>query len=151
MPQSAVPAPPLTPRRRSSLATTMALLLAAALVALPWVVASGATAPSAASDAPVLLITDPAGPFSRYYAEILRAEGLNDFDVADLATVNAAALADHIAVLLAADGVTAAQAAMLDRLGERRRQPDRDAPRQRSSAPLLGLAARRATLARRAI
>src|SRR6185369_8725983 len=83
------------------------------LVALPWVVASGATHAVAPSNDPILLITDPADPFSRYYTEILRAEGLNDFDVADLATVDADALSDHIAVLLAATAVTDEHAAML--------------------------------------
>ena len=87
------------------MATTTALLLAAVLVALPTVAATGATGAAAASDAPILLVVDPADPFSRYHTEILRAEGLNDFDVADVATLDDDALSEHVAVLLAATAV----------------------------------------------
>ena len=33
---------------------------------------------------PILVIANAANPFGRYYAEILRAEGLNAFAVADI-------------------------------------------------------------------
>ena len=36
---------------------------------------------------PILVISKAANPFSRYYAEILRAEGLNEFTVKDIGTV----------------------------------------------------------------
>ena len=39
-------------------------------------------------------------PFGGYYAEILRAEGLNEFAVADTASLSAATLAGHQVVLL---------------------------------------------------
>ena len=42
----------------------------------------------------------PANPFSRYYAEILRAEGLNAFDVTDLSSVTATTLAAYDVVIL---------------------------------------------------
>ena len=49
--------------------------------------------------APILVVADPADPFGRYYAEILRAEGLNEVDVTtDLATLDgrqAVVLADR--------------------------------------------------------
>ena len=35
---------------------------------------------------PILVIAKASNPFSRYYAEILRAEGLNAFTVTDIAT-----------------------------------------------------------------
>ncbi len=57
---------------------------------------------------PDRVITDPGDPFGRYYAEILRAEGLNAFDVTD-GPVTAATLAGHDTVILA------------DRLDQRRR------------------------------
>ena len=41
---------------------------------------------------PVLLITSASNAFSRYYTEILRAEGLNHFSVADIASVSQAVL-----------------------------------------------------------
>ena len=37
---------------------------------------------------PVLVVTNPADPFGRYYAEILRAEGLNAFAVADIGSAH---------------------------------------------------------------
>ena len=42
-------------------------------------------------------------PFGRYYAEILRAEGLNEFAVADIPTVSAATLEAYDVVLLGFD------------------------------------------------
>ena len=49
--------------------------------------ASGASAQSPAQGpgGPVLVVTDPADNFGEYYAEILRAEGLNEFAVEDRA------------------------------------------------------------------
>ncbi len=44
---------------------------------------------------PILVITNAANPFSRYYAEILRAEGLNEFTVTDLSTVTPALLSNY--------------------------------------------------------
>ena len=41
---------------------------------------------------PVLVLSRSTAPFSRYYAEILRAEGLNEFTVKDISTVTAATL-----------------------------------------------------------
>ena len=62
---------------------------------------------------PILVITRAADPFGRYYAEILRAEGLNEFAVADIATVSAATLAAYDVVLLAPMPLDAAQVTML--------------------------------------
>ena len=42
---------------------------------------------------PVLVIAKASNPFTRYYAEILRAEGLNAFKVTDIANVTPAVLA----------------------------------------------------------
>ena len=41
---------------------------------------------------PILLIGTGSNQFSFYYSEILRAEGLNAFDTADISVVNSAAL-----------------------------------------------------------
>jgi hypothetical protein len=62
---------------------------------------------------PILVISRSASPFSRYYAEILRAEGLNEFTVKDMTTVTAATLASYDAVIVGDIGQTAAQAKML--------------------------------------
>jgi len=61
---------------------------------------------------PVLLVTSAGDPFDRYYAEILRAEGLNAFSMTDVSGVTPAMLASHSAVLLAANGLTPAQTTM---------------------------------------
>ena len=69
---------------------------------------------------PILVISNAANPFSRYYAEILRAEGLNEFTATDISNVTPA---------------------ILDAL--RRRDPRRDAAHRRpgADAERLGQAA----------
>ena len=64
---------------------------------------------------PILVITSSAtgaSPFSSYTAEILRAEGLNEFATANLSTVTASVLNQYDVVLLGASPLTAAQATM---------------------------------------
>ena len=62
---------------------------------------------------PILVIGNSSNPFSRYYAEILRAEGLNEFSVTDLSGVDAAALGEYDVVILGETGLTAGQVQML--------------------------------------
>ncbi|MFN0145377.1 MAG: Ig-like domain-containing protein [Dehalococcoidia bacterium] len=78
------------------------------------------TTPSAAfrdqaAGASILIITSTgaSNPFGTFYAEMLRNEGLNDFSVADIATVNAATLLNYDVVLLAELAPSAAQVTML--------------------------------------
>ena len=54
-----------------------------------------AGSPAEGPGGPILLITSKANGFSQYYAEILRNEGLNEFDVKDLAQLSASELAKH--------------------------------------------------------
>ncbi|MEO8289285.1 MAG: N,N-dimethylformamidase beta subunit family domain-containing protein, partial [Chloroflexota bacterium] len=61
---------------------------------------------------PVLVISDSSNPFSRYYAEILRAEGLNAFTVSDLSNISAAVLANYDVAILGEMSLTADQANM---------------------------------------
>jgi hypothetical protein len=63
---------------------------------------------------PVLVISSAGDPFGRYYAEILRAEGLNEFTVTDISNVTATMLNAHAVVVLAQTALTAAQASMLE-------------------------------------
>jgi hypothetical protein len=63
---------------------------------------------------PILVIGNSANPFSRYYAEILRAEGLNEFNVTDLSGVDAAMLDSYDVVVLGETALSTAQAQMLD-------------------------------------
>jgi WD40 repeat protein len=82
--------------------------------ALDWLVPPAAAAIPAAPTGPILVLTAGASNFGNYYAEILRAEGLNAFDVADLSTLNLAglqaALDAHDLVLLAPAALGAGQA-----------------------------------------
>ena len=59
------------------------------------------------------MIAKSSNPFTRYYAEILRAEGLNAFKVTDIANVDAAVLAAHDAVIVGDMSLTSAQVSML--------------------------------------
>lgn len=61
---------------------------------------------------PVLLITTGTNPFTLYYSEILRAEGLNSFDTADLSGVTATTLASYDVAILGEMALTPAQVAM---------------------------------------
>jgi hypothetical protein len=62
---------------------------------------------------PILVISTAANPFSRYYAEILRSEGLNEFKVTDLANVNPTMLAAYDVAILGEAGLSAAQVTTL--------------------------------------
>lgn len=62
---------------------------------------------------PVLVINSSSHPFSKYYAEILRAEGVNSFTAADISTVTAATLTQYDIVLLGEMPLTGAQVTML--------------------------------------
>jgi hypothetical protein len=64
---------------------------------------------------PVLVVADPGDPFGRYNAEILRAEGLNEFAVTDKANLSAATLGAYQVVVLAhTTSLSAAQVTTLN-------------------------------------
>jgi hypothetical protein len=71
-----------------------------------------ALAPDQGPGGPILVVTQAANPFSSYYPEILRAEGLNEFLSQDISTVTAATLAAHSVVLLGEMPLTSAQVQM---------------------------------------
>ena len=62
---------------------------------------------------PILVISNSANAFSRYYTEILRAEGLNEFTATDITNVTPAVLNARDVVILGEGPLTAAQANML--------------------------------------
>src|SRR5574342_683534 len=62
---------------------------------------------------PMLIISSASNPFSAYYAEILRAEGLNAFAVNDIATVSSGLLASYDVVILGDITLTSSQVTML--------------------------------------
>jgi WD40 repeat protein len=74
--------------------------------------AATAAAPTTGPGGPILLITTAADPFSSYYAEILRNEGLNEFATADITTVSATTLAGYDVAILAQMPLAAAQVTM---------------------------------------
>jgi hypothetical protein len=90
--------------------TLGAALAVAALMS--WTPVAGAQSPADGPGGPILVVTDP-GTFGSYYAEILRAEGLNEFAVANKSALNPSTLASYDVVLLAETGLDDAQAAVL--------------------------------------
>ncbi|WP_162501319.1 Ig-like domain-containing protein [Methylobacterium crusticola] len=74
---------------------------------------AGAAPPGEDSGAPVLVVVGPQNPFGRYYAEILRAEGLNLFTVVEAAALTPERLASARLVLLTA---APAEPGLADRL-----------------------------------
>ena len=62
---------------------------------------------------PILLIGSSQDPFTYYYSEILRAEGLNEFAAVDISTVTQATLASYDVVVLAHMTLTSSQVQIL--------------------------------------
>jgi hypothetical protein len=62
---------------------------------------------------PILVISSSANAFSRYYGEILRAEGLNEFKVTDVANVSPTLLGAYDVAILGQTSLTAAQVTTL--------------------------------------
>ncbi|GAA1263003.1 hypothetical protein GCM10009665_60770 [Kitasatospora nipponensis] len=91
-------------------------------------------------EGPILLVTNAANPYSSYYTEILKAEGLNAYKTVDLSTVTPAMLAGYDVVLLGETRLTAAQSGMFGSwtTGGGRLIAMRPDPQL---APLLGLTA----------
>ena len=69
--------------------------------------------PDEGAGGPILVIGKASNPFTRYYAEILRAEGLTQFTVKDVSTVTAATLASYDVAIVGDMSLTSAQATML--------------------------------------
>ena len=68
--------------------------------------------PNQGPGGPILVITNGTANFGRFYAEILRTEGFNEFTVAELGAVTAATLNSYDVVILAKMAVTGTQASM---------------------------------------
>ncbi len=74
---------------------------------------ANAADPTQGPGGPVLIVTSSTAPFSTYYAEILRTEGLNAFKVVDVAAVNATLLASYDVVIVGKMTVPSAQVTAL--------------------------------------
>jgi hypothetical protein len=105
-----VPHIPLSTRPRFAVAV---LSIVAALICGVTGAARAGGPATAAPPAPIVVLTNGADPFSTYYGEILRAEGLNEFDSIDLADVSAATLVGRAVVLLPPSPVTPDQSDLL--------------------------------------
>ncbi len=69
--------------------------------------------PTEGPGGPILVISSAVNPFSRYYAEILRAEGLNAFTAMDITLVTPATLAAHDVVILGEFPLNPSQVSLL--------------------------------------
>ena len=104
------PSPTASTRR----ATKRLLACTAAALALAAVAAAAAPAAiPAAPGGPILVVTSNGDGFGSYLPEILRGEGLNEFDVADVGSVAPQTLAAHDVVVLGHMSLSDAQVAML--------------------------------------
>src|SRR5690242_1915129 len=115
-------------RRRAAMHAAAVSILLSAGIGVAGALSTGAVGPvgvaasqaqtsaSAAegSGGPILVVTKPGDPFGDYYAEILRAEGLNEFALSSATALTAQTLAPYQVVVLAAnDALTSAQADLL--------------------------------------
>jgi hypothetical protein len=95
-------------------ATLVANSVTTASAAMPAKVPIAPQAPALAANKILLVTNNTAGaPFGDYLAEILRAEGLNTFDVVALSALTATDLTEHAVTVLAETTLTAPQAALL--------------------------------------
>jgi Domain of unknown function (DUF4082)/Putative Ig domain len=62
---------------------------------------------------PILVVTSAVNAFTRYYGEILSAEGLNQYVLKDILTLNSANLAAYQVIILGEMALSAAQVSML--------------------------------------
>ena len=75
-----------------------------------WSFTTLAAAPyGAGPGGPILIISDARNPVSQYYAEILLAEGLNEFSLADISSVNDSMLSQYDVAILSQVVLTSSQ------------------------------------------
>jgi Domain of unknown function (DUF4082)/Bacterial Ig-like domain len=68
--------------------------------------------PTEGPGGPILIVSSSTNPFSRYYTEILRNEGFNEFTAMDVSQVSGSTLASYEVIILGNFGLTPAQASM---------------------------------------
>jgi hypothetical protein len=86
--------------------------MGAALALAAIAAAAAPAAVPAAPGGPILVVTANGDGFASYLPEILRGEGLNEFDVADIGSVGPQTLAAHDVVVLGHTSLSDAQVAM---------------------------------------
>ncbi len=75
-----------------------------------WLFTTGSG--TAGPGGPILVISSSSNPFSKYYSEILSAEGLNEFSVSDISSVSASTLSNYDVVILGDMSLTSSQVSM---------------------------------------
>ncbi|HEX4698282.1 MAG TPA: hypothetical protein VH857_02845, partial [Actinomycetes bacterium] len=98
---------------RSIIRKTAACLLAAGILSATAPAVSDAAPPAQGPGGPILVVANGADPFGRYYAEILQAEGLDEYAVADVSALDATTLASYRVVVLAQTALTDGQLSAL--------------------------------------
>ena len=78
-----------------------------------WSFTTGAPPPNSGPGGPILVISSALNPFSRYYGEILSAEGLNEYLIADISTVTPTTLGNYDLAILSDMSLTSAEVTML--------------------------------------
>jgi WD40 repeat protein len=83
---------------------------------LDWLVPAAAAAlpdPNKGPGGPILVITSGSSKYSKYFAEILRTEGLNAFSVTDISNISSGLLANYDVVIVGAMPLTSTHATQL--------------------------------------
>ncbi len=78
-----------------------------------WTFSTLGPPPNEGPGGPILVLSSAANPFSRYYAEILRAEGLNQFTATDISNLTGALLNDYQVVILGEFPLTSTEVGLL--------------------------------------
>ena len=78
-----------------------------------WSFTTGATPPDRGPGGPILVIATSTNPFSQYYGEILSAEGLNEYALADISTITPTKLGNYDIAILGDMSLTSSQASMI--------------------------------------
>jgi hypothetical protein len=103
-------------RRRSLRSAFVQLRYFLAALVLALALPGGAFAqanPNQGPGGPILVVTASSGTFGKYYAEILRTEGFNEFNVVDVSAVTAGLLSSYDVVLLGKTSLTSGQVTTL--------------------------------------
>ena len=78
-----------------------------------WSFTTQGPPPNSGPGGPILVISSYVNPFTRYFDEILRSEGMNEFTVADVLNVSAATLSSYDVVIVGDFPLTSSQVSML--------------------------------------
>ena len=78
-----------------------------------WSFTTGAAPAGSGPGGPILVISSAVNPYTRYYDEILKAEGLNEFALQDIAAITPALLSSYKVAILGDMQLTSSQVSIL--------------------------------------